>query len=376
MFTTAATSIDQREQELVACERVIGRLRARQLELLRSLDADQVTQLDGSRTMADWTAARLDVTSDTARSLVRAAKTFTDRPDMEGLLAKGEITFDRAVATAKLAASGASEELVGASAGYDLSGVVRLAARHRRLTPVSEREAFSERHVAIQPNLDLSQVRGWFTLPGFEGEILTRALEHRADAFPEPGDQHRTGRGARMADALVSIAQDSLERVGPEGNPSTGNSSHDPLVSVFVDEAIASPTAGEAGAEIVTGVRVGPMTLERMLCGGRVQLIGVDDTKPVWHTRATRAIPPATRRFVLHRDGGCVVDGCSSRYRLQVHHVRQRSRGGGHEPENLVTLCWYHHQVAIHGEGYRIDPDSPSHRRRLLPPIRGPDPPL
>jgi hypothetical protein len=31
--------------------------------------------------------------------------------------------------------------------------------------------------------------------------------------------------------------------------------------------------------------------------------------------------------------------------------------------------------VAIHGNGFRIDPQSPPQRRRLIPPEPGPDPP-
>jgi hypothetical protein len=89
---------------------------------------------------------------------------------------------------------------------------------------------------------------------------------------------------------------------------------------------------------------------------------------------ATRAIPPAVRRYVAWRDGGCTIDGCRSRYRLQPHHVRHRADGGGHEPDNLTTLCWYHHHVAIHVSDFRIDPHSPPQRRRLLPPS-GADPP-
>ena len=45
-----------------------------------------------------------------------------------------------------------------------------------------------------------------------------------------------------------------------------------------------------------------------------------------------------------------------------------RAWGGNHDPDNLITLCWYHHHVAIHQMGFRIDPDSPTHRRRLIPP--------
>ncbi|MDJ0961974.1 MAG: HNH endonuclease, partial [Acidimicrobiia bacterium] len=92
---------------------------------------------------------------------------------------------------------------------------------------------------------------------------------------------------------------------------------------------------------------------------------------------ATKAIPPAVRRFVMWRDGGCTADGCTSRYRLQPHHIRWRSDQGDHDPDNLTTLCWFHHHVVIHGLGYRIDPDSPPQRRRFTHPDKwhGPDPP-
>jgi hypothetical protein len=69
----------------------------------------------------------------------------------------------------------------------------------------------------------------------------------------------------------------------------------------------------------------------------------------------------------------CTVAGCTSRYRLQIHHIIRWADGGRTDPENLTTLCWFHHHVVIHGQGFRIDPDSPPQRRRLLrPPIHGP----
>ncbi|HJQ94631.1 MAG TPA: HNH endonuclease, partial [Acidimicrobiia bacterium] len=70
--------------------------------------------------------------------------------------------------------------------------------------------------------------------------------------------------------------------------------------------------------------------------------------------------PPSPPSAVLPPAGGetCSIEGCRSRYRLQIHHIRPRSRGGGHHPDNLITLCWYHHHVAIHGMGMEIDPES------------------
>ena len=42
------------EQELATWEQQIGRIRARQVELIRHLDRYQIDTADGARTMGDW----------------------------------------------------------------------------------------------------------------------------------------------------------------------------------------------------------------------------------------------------------------------------------------------------------------------------------
>ncbi len=364
--------IDHYEQVLRAGEALIAKIRACQAEALAALDSVEVHRMDGCRSMLEWTAAHLDIEHDTARRLLRSAKVLTDRPDLAATLEHGEVSFDRALATAELAAAGADDATLAASGGFDLPGVHRLASRHRRTTRRHETRVFLDRFIAIQSSLDESSGRLWGELPGFELRIVEKALSQRGDQFNDlPGPKLR--RDQRMADALVSIAQDSLD--GTEGDGVVETSGTDPLVTVFVDATVAAPTCGEAGAEIAYGPRVGPATLDRILCSGAVQVVGLDHGRPVTASDATRAIPPAVRRFVAWRDGGCTVAGCRSHYRLQPHHIWERRNGGDHDSDNLTTLCWYHHHVVIHGMGYRIDPDSPPQSRQLQPAVHGPDPP-
>lgn len=62
----------------------------------------------------------------------------------------------------------------------------------------------------------------------------------------------------------------------------------------------------------------------------------------------TRAVAPAVRRMALHRAGWrCEVPGCSNSLWLDLHHLRARSRGGGHALANLAAVCSTHHR-AIH----------------------------
>ena len=355
------TTTDQLEQDVLACELLVTKLRARQAGSLRELDSRQVRMLDGARSLQEWVRARLDVSDTTARDLVHAARYLPEHSEIEELANEARYSFDRIIATSRLAVSGADDNTLERSFGRDISGVARLRHRQRRITSLDEAAIFADRRLFIQDTFDGSGGRTVVELPGFEHHILTKALEQRADMFNDlPGPP--IGKCQRMADAAVSIAQDSLDGYEPE-DPRPRS---DPIATVLVDASLAGPTRGEVGAEIAYGHRVGPQTLEEILCVGAVQIVGLERGKPVVYSPATRAIPPAIRRFVAWRDGSCVISGCNSRYRLQPHHIKHRADGGSHNPDNLATLCWFHHHVVVHGMELRIDPDSPPQKRRFI----------
>jgi len=52
------------------------------------------------------------------------------------------------------------------------------------------------------------------------------------------------------------------------------------------------------------------------------------------------------RAVVLNRDSNrCQVTGCPSRLELHVHHMIAVSNGGTHSPDNLISLCDFHHAL-------------------------------
>ena len=368
---TVEATIDQLEQLLVDDEAHIARLRARQIVALQALDIAQVALIDGARTLCEWVAARMDLAPETAQKLTQTAIRLQDQPSLAEELAEGRVTFDRVTEETRLIHSGASPQLITQSRGWDLAGIRRMVARHQHLTRQNEQQVFSDRFLSIQPSLDQSSYKLWGQFPGIDGQLIEAALTTRADQFPTLPNQKRCARTQRQADALISIAQDSLDGTPTETTDRTST----PLVSIFLDAHQAAQSRGEVGAEIATGPRVGPLTLEQILCDGQVEILmtGQDGT-PLSIGPKSRTIPPKLRRFVLHRDGGmCTIAGCSSRYRLQPHHITPKSQGGTHHPSNLTTLCWFHHHVVIHRHGYQIDPNSPPQRRRFLKPqTRGP----
>ena len=91
-------------------------------------------------------------------------------------------------------------------------------------------------------------------------------------------------------------------------------------------------------------VEISARQLARAACDAT--LLGrVDGPTP---PRATRSIPPATRRAVLRRDRGrCVVPGCRNARFVDVHHIVWRAAGGNHAPAGLICLCSSHH-AAVH----------------------------
>lgn len=363
-------SVTDMEADLVGVEAEIARLRARQVVLVNELDRAQAPQCDGSRSMVEWVQSHLDIDPDTARRLVFAARRIAHHRYLSNRLADGRCTFPRAVAALTYAETGAPYGDVLDSFDRDLPGVARLTSRRRRMTRGDERRVFAERYFTMQPTLDESSYRMWGQVPGAMGRTLEKAIDQRADQIRTDTGDPSGSRGQRNADALVAIAQDSLD--GATSNTEY-SASH---VTIFVG-ATTDNDPVTTGAEVAYGPRVGPQALEAMLCSGRIQVVGMNHGEPVVTSRATRGIPRALRHAVLQRDGGCTIDGCRSRYRLEPHHITPRSRGGDHSMENLTALCWYHHHIAIHGNGYQIDPESPPQRRRLIRRSRhtGTDPP-
>ncbi len=339
------------------CEAQVAVLRAEQAVALAELDQRQAPLAGGCKSMQEWVAGRLDVAPETAARLVGLSR-LDPGSDTWRDLVDGEITVDRALAEARLGRCDVDRSLVRQSRDWDIPGVRRLASLHRRTTPADERAAFESRYFQAQPNLDESvwDLRG--RLAGMDGKIVSSVVDAIADRLPSDGGSV----GQRRADALVAIAEGAVHAPPDGGEPL-------PVVAtVFVDAALAGETGGEAGVEVVGGPRVGPLALEEILCGGKVE-VDVDGAVPLGVGPAAHGIPPRLRRFVLARDGGvCSVGGCTSRYRLQVHHVLPVSQGGTNDPHGLGAFCWYHHIVVIHRRGFRVDPGSPPQARRLIPP--------
>ena len=346
---------DAKEQILLHTEADIARLRAVQLEVLEDLDRCQVATADGCRSLSEWATARLDLHPDTAKSLVRTMRRTADRPDLREALASGDISFDRLEALSRIA------DQVGLLVHLDVAGVRRQAAIRARISAEDEYRTASHQFLVMQPSLDESWWKGYFGMDGATGALVNKTISEAADQLPPLPDGTRGDSSWRKAMALAQLC------VTDDPPPAQ--------LTVFVDTSQATPSNGEAGVVLEAGPRIGQKALEAILCDAITEITTrEEDATPMTYGRRTRTIPPALRRAIIHRDGNtCTGEGCPSNHRLQVHHIIPWSQGGTTNPDNLITLCWYHHQIVVHQRGFQPyhHPDHGRIRFRK-PALRGP----
>ena len=242
-----------------------------------------------------------------------------------------------------------------------MAGVRREAAKRARISAEDEYRTARDQFLILQPSLDESWWKLWGGLDGATGALVDKTISEKADDLPLLPDGSRGDSSWRKAMALAELC------VSDDPPPAQ--------LTVFVDTNQATPSNGQAGVVLEAGPRIGRDALEAILCDAVTEITAhSEDGTPMVYGRRTRTIPPALRRAIIHRDGNtCTGDGCPSTHRLQVHHIIPWSQGGTTDPENLITLCWYHHQIVVHQQGFQPY-HHPNHGRIRFrkPALRGP----
>jgi hypothetical protein len=91
----------------------------------------------------------------------------------------------------------------------------------------------------------------------------------------------------------------------------------------------------------------------RLACDAGIVALQERAGTPLGVGRKTRSIPPALRRALAARDGGCRFPGCGARRFVDAHHIRHWADGGPTNLPNLVHLCRRHHRL-LHEGGYTL----------------------
>jgi len=347
---------------------------ARLLDRIREFDARGGWN-SGFRSCAHWLSWRVGLDPGAAREKVRVARALGTLPLMAAALARGELSYAKVRALTRIATPETEERLVNVGRAGTAMHVEAIVRGWRRVDRNAEAREAAHQHVSralyVYRDEDGTMVlRG--RLAPEAGELLLRALAaaretlYQRDRREKPANDS-TDRplepptmAQQRADALTLLAETALHHELDPGAPAE----HYQVV-VHVDAPVlANPDEPEQSV-LEGGTRVSAETSRRLACDATRVVMRHDENGHVVQVGArTRTIPPALRRALHHRDGGCRFPGCGLP-RGEGHHVRHWANGGPTTLSNLALLCRRHHR-AVHEEGYRIDqkPDGALHFSR------------
>ncbi|MFO0750117.1 MAG: DUF222 domain-containing protein [Myxococcota bacterium] len=333
-----AMSDAELEQAVAVLSTQIDEAEHRLLTLVREMDRRERHRQHGLPTMAAWLGWRVGLGPVAAREKVRVAKALGELPAIDAALARGEVSYSKVRAMTRIATPANESKLLYMAKEATAAQLETICRGVEQVTGTSEDGI--ERWVRSRPDRD-GMVRIEARLHADEAALVMKAIELARDGVGGAGDS---------AEALVQVAESYVAGQRHEARP--GGERHQLLVCVKAD--LLAPES--ASAELSpTGAQVPSETLRRMACDASVTAVSVDDEgTPLDVGRKTRTIPPAIRRALHVRDGGCRFPGCANRRWLDAHHIEHWVDGGRTSRDNLLLLCSEHHRL-VHEGGFRIE---------------------
>jgi len=259
---------------------------------------------------------------------LRVAEALEELPELGKALREGQASWSCVRELSRVATRETEHAWLQAARGRTVREVERRVSGHQRGSlPSDPTNPQAERHVL---RFEVS------------GEVLA--------TFREAMAQIRRVAGGPLDDdaALLLMARYVL------GGPTdVGRSSYQVELTVCAECQRGRQGRGEP-LDVATDV------VEMARCDGQrfVAHVGASvsndvaaATTRVPGARAKQDVPPALRRTVLRRDQHrCQAPGCCHVTFVDVHHIETRQDGGGHEADNLVTLCAAHHRAVHRGQ--------------------------
>ena len=310
------------------------------LELIREFDDKQYWAELGFKSCAHWLNFKCGFGMNSARERLRVAHALVELPKISAAFSEGKISYSKVRAVTRVADETTEDYLLMMCKHGTAHQVERLVAQYRRAKQHEDAgfayEQHEKREVTYYYDADGSLVMN-ARMPADQGELIIKALEMAMDVpavtpeAPEPV-------AARRADALAEVAETYLNN-----SENTGSTSDRYQVVVHVRAE---------SSEIENGPCVSAVTSRRISCDcSTTTITECEHGEPLSIGRRSRTIPPAIRRMLRARDGGCRFPGCTSHRFVDGHHIVHWADGGETSVDNLVSLCRHHH-ILVHEGGF------------------------
>jgi hypothetical protein len=352
---------------LRAVSRLVDRLEAERVRLLRVADRSGALKDDGAATAASWLRRNSTLTASQANTRAKIARGVPDLPVIAAAFAAGDMGVSHVTQVLGLCRD----------VGYDNVAEIQdaLVEVSRRLRNVedftricvgwrhalrpdcadeADERAYASRRLACSSTFDGAwHLNGRFDAYG--GATLAAAIN--AYMQPDPPDtppEERRDIAQRRADALVAMAEAALaaKEAGTVGGVRPRVVVRVNLADLISDpdhpdhhrlpgkpRSVSPPTVDWVGA-------IGPRLLAQLLDDCEIaRVVFGPDGQLLDIGRATRVWPAAMRRAIVERDRGCRFFGCDRRPEwCDIDHVLEWEEGGPTAVWNGLLLCRYHHR--------------------------------
>jgi len=344
----------------------------RLLQLVAELDDEEPWGSWGLTSCAHWLNWRCGIGMNAAREKVRVAHALKQLPLISASFATGELSFSKVRAVTRVADPENEKDLLDLARYATAAQVEKLVRGYRSVTRYEERERAERQHTARELNYyydDDGSLVIRARLPAEEGAVVLQALNAAMDSHHAEQNEAKSEDvtavtsepperfAQRRADALTTLAETTL-RHGP--TPLSAAERYQVVVHVTA-ETLAADDAGRCELEDGQGLALD--TVRRITCDSSLLRITEDDVgNPLDIGRKTRAVPPALRRALQARDGGCRFPGCNLHRFVDAHHIRHWADGGDTSIDNLALLCRHHHRL-VHEDGFGVERTADGHIR-------------
>ena len=360
--------------------------------LLRYMDAANLLALFGHRSVTEFLTTRLKMSARTAARFMSVAWTFEDNPQLARAFASGRIGLGQAYLVNRVAVWSNQALFIDraeAVTHLQFEREVRFLEHLREYVPKVARQFHGPLPLPYLPKALVEYLGelGWSDAridecvepfdvsadPAVDPTVMAH-LEGLLELVAVAREEH--DRTVITAPPTLAPQPGALPTLAPEdhqgpGSPPEGLPEPLPMlaphgtpaflaakttISFWAPESLI--TQWKAALERVRALE-GPMPT------WAAAILLVRHAVVEWERVDPRRRPAEWKIF--ERDQWrCQAPGCSSRSRLEAHHIIFRSHGGSDDPENLITLCHGHHRRGIHDGYLRVDGAAPGGLRWRL----------
>ena len=341
----------QLEDDLVELNLQLTRLQAQASRRLAEVDRRGGYEVDGYLSTTSWLRDRSRLSVRETTKALQRARSLSGMPGTRAAYETGDLSTP--VVDMLVAAHRRHSDMFAQHEDVLVEEVSRLAPRNASRLINYWRQALDHhnedenvrhqrRRLSIASTFD-GMVHGEFELDREAGEAVITAISALAETTDESDPRTPT---QRRADALVDLCRDYLDHGGA---PVRGGEK--PHINVLVSLEALEERAGRPCELDETGV-ISADAARRIACdAGISRIITRGRSEPLDVGRRTRTIPPAIRRALVVRDGGCVIAGCDRPARwCDAHHIVHWLDLGPTCLDNLELLCRSHHRMVHDGK--------------------------